>query len=62
MINSRGVNDKARQALNVLAVRAIEAAQAVNADPQRVDAARLAKALDAIEARVEEARLELERT
>jgi hypothetical protein len=59
---NKGVNDRARTALNVLAVHAIAAAQAVNANPQQVDRPRLERALAAIEARVSEARRELERT
>lgn len=55
------VNDKARTALNVLAVHAISAAQAVNANPQQIDRSRLERALAAIEARVSEARRELGR-
>jgi hypothetical protein len=56
-----GVNERARMALNVLAVRAVEAAQTVNSAPQQVDTGRLARALDAIEARAADVRRELGR-
>jgi hypothetical protein len=60
MNESRGaISERAKTALNVLAVNAISAAQAANANPQQVDAARISRALDAIEARVGEARREL---
>jgi histidine ammonia-lyase len=55
------VNDRARTALNVLAVHAIAAAQAVNANQQQIDRPRLERVLAAIEARVSEARRELEK-
>jgi len=56
------ISATARTALNVLAVHAIEVAQAVNASPLEIDAARLEKVLAAIEARVREARMEIDRS
>lgn len=55
----KGVSDKARVALNVLAIRAIETAQRVNQGPSQVDQGRLSRALDEIETRIREARQEL---
>lgn len=57
----QGVSERTRAALNVIAVHAIEVAQAVNANPQQIDRSRLERALAAIEARVSEARRELGR-
>jgi hypothetical protein len=54
-----GVSQKARTALNLLAVRAIETAQRMNQTPSRVDPAKIRKALDEIQAMVQEARQEL---
>jgi hypothetical protein len=61
MSDSKRVNEKTRVALNLLAVHAIAAAQAVNASPQRIDAAKLARTLDEIEGRVRETRQEINR-
>jgi histidine ammonia-lyase len=57
----QGVSERTRTALNILAVHTIAAAQAANASPQEIDAARLEKVLAAIEARVLEARQEIDR-
>lgn len=56
---AKGVSERARVALNVLAVAAIQAAQGVNQGSSRVDTAGLGRALDEIEARVVEARREI---
>lgn len=58
---NQGVSEKTRTALNVLAVHAIAAAQAVNASPQKIDAAKLARILDEIEGRIREARQDIDR-
>lgn len=53
-----GISQKARTALNALAVRAIETAQRMNQRPSQVDSAKFRKALDQIEGMVQEARRE----
>lgn len=54
-----GISQKARTALNALAVRTIKTAQRINQGPSHVDPAKVRKALDEIEGMIQEARRDL---
>jgi len=55
----KGVSERARTELTIIAVEAIGLVQGINAAPAQADAAKIARVLDKIEARVQEVRREL---